>query len=154
MTVWCEILANGIIGPYFFENEAENAVTVNSVRYVAMIQNFLIPQLEGFPVNEHTLFQQDGATSHTARISMNAASALFPGRIVSRNDFFLWGYLKTNVFADDPPRTIPALKQRIRDEIAAIPVDMLRKVMQNFQARLQECINCNGGHLSDVVFKK
>lgn len=37
-----------------------------------MIQNFLTPQLEGFPVDDHSLFQQDGATSHTARISMNA----------------------------------------------------------------------------------
>lgn len=169
VTVWCAMSANGIIGPYFFEDEAENAVTVNSERYVAMIRNFLTPQLHHFPVNENTLFQQDGATSHTARISMNAMSALFPGRVVSRNgdiawpprspdltvcDFFLWGYLKTKVFGNDPARTIPALKQRIRVEIAAIPVDMLRRIMQNFQARLHECIGVNGGHLADVVFKK
>lgn len=65
VTVWCAMSANGIIGPYFFEDEAENAVTVNSERYVAMIQNFLTPQHVRFPINEDTLFQQDGATSHT-----------------------------------------------------------------------------------------
>ena len=57
-------------------------MTVNSERYVAMIHNFLTPQLADFPVNENTLFQQDGATSHSARISMNAVNALFPGRVI------------------------------------------------------------------------
>ena len=123
-------------------------MTVNSERYVAMIHNFLTPQLADFPVNENTLFQQDGATSHSARISLNAVNALFPGRVISRNgditwpprspdltacDFFLWGYLKAKVFEADPPRTIEALKQRIRNEIKAIPVNMLREVMQNFR---------------------
>jgi hypothetical protein len=71
---------------------------------------------------------------------MNAVNALFPGRVISRNrdipwpphspdltacDFFLWGYLKTKVFEADPPGTIPALKQRIQNEIAPIPVNML-----------------------------
>jgi len=34
MTVWCAMSASGIIGPYFFENVAGNAVTVNVDRYV------------------------------------------------------------------------------------------------------------------------
>lgn len=166
VTVWCAISASGIIGPYFYEDEAGNTVTVSSQRYVQMIQNFLTPQLAGFQVNNHTLFQQDGATSHTARISINAVNALFPGRVISRNgnipwpprspdltacDFFFWGHLKTKVFQADPPRTIEALKQRIVDEIRSIPINMLRRVMQNFQSRLQECIDRNGGHLVDVV---
>jgi len=77
--------ASGIIGPYFFENEAGNAVTVNVDCYVEILQNFFTPQLAHFPVNENTLFQQDGATSHTARMSMNAVNALFLNRVVSRN---------------------------------------------------------------------
>lgn len=36
-TVWCAISANGITGPLFFENEAENAITVNSQRYFTII---------------------------------------------------------------------------------------------------------------------
>jgi len=131
--------ASGIIRPYFFENEAGNAVTVNVVHYVEMLQNFFTPRFACFPVNENTLFQQDGATSHTARMSMNAVNALLPNRVVSRNgdipwpprspdltpcDYFLWGYLKTKVF-ETSPRTIADLKQRIQDEVAAIPVEML-----------------------------
>jgi len=76
--------ASGIIRPYFFENEAGNAVTVNADRYVEMLQNFT-QKLARFPVNENMLFQQDGATSHTARMSMNTVNALFPNQVVSRN---------------------------------------------------------------------
>ena len=37
ITVWCGFWAGGIIGPYFFENEAGQAATVNGVRYRDMI---------------------------------------------------------------------------------------------------------------------
>ena len=33
VTVWCSFWAGGIIGPYFFENEARAAVSVNGLRY-------------------------------------------------------------------------------------------------------------------------
>jgi hypothetical protein len=36
------------------------------------------------------LFQQDAATSHTARMSMNAVNALFPNWAVSRNGDIPW----------------------------------------------------------------
>ncbi|KAJ4446655.1 hypothetical protein ANN_13352 [Periplaneta americana] len=119
---------------------------------------------EYVPFNHDSHVLRDGATSHTARISMDAVNALFPGRVISRKgdiawpprspdltiwDFFLWGYLKTKVFGGNPPRIIPALKQRIREEVAAIPVNMLGGVMQQFVARLEECVRLNGGHLAD-----
>jgi len=37
VTVWCGFWAGGIIGPYFFENEAGQAVTVTGARYRDMI---------------------------------------------------------------------------------------------------------------------
>lgn len=42
VTVWCAIGRNGIIGPFFFEDEHENRVTVNSERYIAMMQDKFI----------------------------------------------------------------------------------------------------------------
>jgi hypothetical protein len=39
------------------------------------------------------------------------------------------------------PRTTVDLKQNIRDEIVAISVTMLQRVMQKFQKRLRECVN-------------
>lgn len=94
---------------------------------VTMILNFLTPKLPG--EWKHTFSASRGATSHTARISMNA---LFPGHVISRNEdcswhrrslylttILKWANLKSKVFEANPPKTILALKQRIRDEIEA-----------------------------------
>ena len=51
------------------------------------------------------------------------------------------------------PGTIEQLKEAIRQEVAAIPLAMTRKVMDNFRERLQDFIINNGQHLSDVIFK-
>ncbi|GFU90421.1 transposable element Tc3 transposase [Trichonephila clavipes] len=66
LTVWCALWAGGIIGPYFFKNDEGHNVTVNGDRYRAMITNFFIPELNNHDVQE-LWFQQDGATCHTAR---------------------------------------------------------------------------------------
>ncbi|KAH1021405.1 hypothetical protein HUJ04_010922 [Dendroctonus ponderosae] len=43
VTVWCAFWAGGIIGPFFFENAAGNALNVNGQRYRNMlIQPFTI----------------------------------------------------------------------------------------------------------------
>jgi len=166
VTVWCAMSSLGIIGPYFFEDGLSNAVTVTSQRYAEMLENFFTPQLAHYEVNDETFFQQDGATSHTAQVSMNIVNRLFPNHVISKNgdiewpsrspdlttcDFFLWGYLKSKVYQDNPPRTIEALKERIRQEVVQIPLAMLRKVMSQFEVRLEECVRLNGRHL---IFKK
>ena len=40
VTVWCALWSGGVIGPYFFENAAGEAVTVNGVRYREMLSEF------------------------------------------------------------------------------------------------------------------
>jgi hypothetical protein len=61
VTVWCAISSFGIIGPYFFEDERERAVTVTGPCYIHMLVNFLGPELAPHPLTEETFFQQDGA---------------------------------------------------------------------------------------------
>ena len=68
-------------------------------------------------------------------------------------NFFLWGFLKDRVFRRRI-MTIQELKQAIVDEVAAIDEDLKRRVYGNFQTRLQQCIDVNGGHLPDVIFRK
>ena len=46
--------------------------------------------------------------------------------------------------------TIQELKQATVDEVAAIDEDLRRRVYGNLQTRLQQCIDVNGGHLTDV----
>ena len=113
-------------------------------------------------------FQQDGATAHTARISMERVRQAFPGKVISRfgdvpwpprspdltiPDFFLWGFLKSRVYAEKP-RSIPELKEAIQREIQAIPQHMLEDSMRNFRERLESCVQSQGHHLRDVIFSK
>jgi transposase len=87
VTVWRAISSHDIIGQYFFEDDNGRVTTVTSGRYANMIANFLTDELAtGFPqVNEVSWFQQDGATSHTARVSLDAVRLLFHNHIISRN---------------------------------------------------------------------
>jgi hypothetical protein len=45
------------------------------------------------------------------------------------------------------------LKQNRREEIAAISPTMLQRVKQNFQKRLEKCVD-KGRHLTNTEFKK
>ena len=57
ITVWCAISSVGIIGFYFFEENA-CAVTVNAARYREMTQEFFLPHLKEIDVGD-VWFQQD-----------------------------------------------------------------------------------------------
>ncbi|GFY08963.1 putative DD41D transposase [Trichonephila clavipes] len=120
LTVWCALWAGGIIGPYFFKNDESHNVTVNGDRYRAMITNFFIPELNNHDVQE-LRFQQDGATCHTTRATINLLTDTFGDRLISRFgpvnwpprscdltplDYFLWGYVKSLVYANDLSLTI------------------------------------------------
>jgi hypothetical protein len=50
-------------------------------------------------------------------------------------DFFLWGYVKSNVFRT-PVNGLNDLKISIRNEISAIPADMLHRTWQELEYHL------------------
>jgi len=50
-------------------------------------------------------------------------------------------------------QTLEALKEAIQQEVAAITPETILKVMDNYRERLQQCINIQGCHFSDVLFK-
>ena len=168
VTVWCGVAQFGIIGPYFFE-EDNSTVTVTSARYIEMLNRFLLPELRRRRVNMQQIwFQQDGATAHTARASMQVLCDIFPQHLISRFgdihwpprspdlsicDYFLWGYLKSKVYLNKP-RNIQELKEFIRVEIANVDEEMLGRAMKNFEVRLRECIQKEGRHLTDIIFRK
>ncbi|GFW81802.1 transposable element tc3 transposase [Trichonephila clavipes] len=140
LTVWCALWAGGIIGPYFFKNDEGHNVTVKGDRYRAMITNFFIPELNNHDVQE-LWFQQDGATCHTARATIDLLKDTFGDRLISRFgpvnwpprscdltplDYFLWGYVKSLVYADKP-QTLDHLEDNFRCVIADIRPQMLEK---------------------------
>jgi len=68
-------------------------------------------------------------------------------------DFFLWGYLKSQVWSRHPA-DLNALKQAIQDEIINISEETLREVINSFSTRGHQCIQEGGGHRKDTVHKK
>ncbi|GFU93184.1 DUF4817 domain-containing protein [Trichonephila clavipes] len=83
LTVWCALWAGGVIGPYFFKNNESHNVTLNGDPYRAMITNFFIPELNNHEVQE-LWFQQDGATCHIARATIDLLKDTFGDHLISR----------------------------------------------------------------------
>jgi hypothetical protein len=91
VTVWCGVASYGVIGPYFFENEAGRTVTVNSASYTKMLRTFLEPELQRLGIENQTLwFQKDGATANTAGTAMPVLFEMFPARVISRRGSIEW----------------------------------------------------------------
>ena len=150
-TAWVAISKHGIIGPYWFEDESERSLTVNSQRYIEVLQKFwtTFRQRRGFE-RDGQWFQQDGATPHTSNETLQWLRKRFGDRLISRRceiewaphspdlnppDFYLWGYLKDNVYENNP-QTIPELKRAITGRIRRISVEECVWVIDNFANRI------------------
>ena len=101
VTVWCDLWAGGIIGPYFFKGAANRNVTVNGER-------FFLPETHELDLHD-MWFQQDGATCHTSRVTMDLLTGEFGKHFISRSGplrsceltplgIFLCGYVKARVY--------------------------------------------------------
>lgn len=160
VTVWCALWSKGIIGPYFFEDEAGNTVTVDSQRYYAMIEDYFCRNLKEWIC---TMFFFN-KTVQLANIQQ--LQSFFGNRLISRNgnvnwparscdltplDYFLWGFLKSKVYVNKPA-TIQDLKHNIIAEINAIETSLLENVIENFDHRVDVCKASRGEHLSDIIF--
>ncbi|GFW72254.1 transposable element Tc3 transposase [Trichonephila clavipes] len=166
LTVWCALWAGGIIGPYFFKNDEGHNVTVNVDRYRAIITNFFIPELNNHDVQE-LWFQQDSAACHTDRATIDLLKDTFGDRLISRFgpvnwpprscdltplDYFLWGYVKSLVYADKP-QTLDHSEDNIHRVIADIRPQRLEKVIENWTSRLDYIRASRGSPMPEILFK-
>ena len=67
-------------------------------------------------------------------------------------DFYLWGFLKSCVYAGKP-HTLGELKTAIHENIQEIGEETLVKVEANFKKRLQFCACKNNHDLLDIIFR-
>ncbi|GFT62849.1 uncharacterized protein TNCV_1606751 [Trichonephila clavipes] len=131
-----------------------------------MITNFFIPELNNHDVQE-LWFQQDGATCHTARATIDLLKDTFGDRLISRFgpvnwpprscdltplDYFLWGYVKSLVYADKP-QLLDHLEDNIRRVIADIRPQMLEKVIENWTSRFDYIRASRGNPMPEIIFK-
>ena len=140
VTVWCSFHAGGVIGE----------------RYRAMLEDYLWPELDGLDIND-MWFQHDGATSRTTRVTIDLLKGKYGERVISRNgpvewpprscdltplDFFLWGHIKSLVYANKP-KSLNDLKDKLQREIANVPVKMCARVVGNWVPRIDRCKRAN-----------
>lgn len=82
INVWCGMSAQGIIGPYFIENNIGQGTTLNARKYLGILKNFLVPELKKKKTTNFW-FQQDGASSHTTIDAMEFLKRTFGENIIS-----------------------------------------------------------------------
>ncbi|GFX73917.1 uncharacterized protein TNCV_397281 [Trichonephila clavipes] len=151
-------------GPYWLGGLRN--IKINGDRYRATITSFFIPELNNHDVQE-LWFQQDGATCHTARATIDLLKDTFGDRLISHFgpvnwpprscdltplDCFLWGYVKSLVYADKP-QTLDHLEDNIRRVIADIRPQMLKKVIENWTSRLDYIRARRGSPMPEIIFK-
>jgi len=123
-----------------------------------MLELYVAPQKKFQP---WIIFQQDGAPPHWGSHVSRFLDAKFPNRWIGRDgptpwpprspditphDFFLWGYVKDNVFSTPVP-DITNLKARITDAFATITEDMLENTRREIDYRLDVLRATKGAHV-------
>ncbi|GFW45209.1 putative LOC100569746 [Trichonephila clavipes] len=116
-----------------------------------MITNFFIPELNNQDVQELG-FQQDGATCHTARATIDLLKDTLGDRLILRLgpvnwpprscdltplDYFLWGYVKSLVYADKP-QTLDHFEDNIRRVIIRYTATNVGKSHRKLDVQMPE----------------
>ena len=146
VTVWYGFRSRGMIGPFFFENEQGEDVTVNGDRYRAMLNKFLVIKIEEEDIG-NICFQQHSATCHTAEATLDVLRPIFEDGIIRHRadvvwppwscdftplDYYLWGAVKDKCY-DDKPNTIDALKDNVREANYEIQLHTAEKLDRSYR---------------------
>ena len=137
VTVWCGLISSRIYGPNFFEDPEGNARLVTTDTYIEMLNMVSVNDI--YP---DIWFQQDGATAHTSLRAREWLTNQFGNKIIFHHmeftwsarspdlsplDYFLWDYVKENVFKRQPA-DIEILKEIVQEVVSSIDQDVQRAV--------------------------
>ena len=152
ITVWAMIPFDGRIKYKIYKE------TMNSERYLNVLNEIVVPTLTSMRYNYHQ-YQQDGASVHYAIAVRECLNAHLPGRWIGRGsahswparspdlsvaDFFLWGYVRQEVFKEPRAKTLDELSTKVENVLKNINVDFVKKSFSNFIKRCEMCVNVDG----------
>ncbi|GFU22736.1 transposable element Tc3 transposase [Trichonephila clavipes] len=141
--LWCGVTFLLTSGPLWSSLEAHLQHSGTSMIFYFVTIPIAVPY-PYFSENKELWFQQDGAACHTARGTIDLLKDTFGDRLISRFrpvnwpprscdltplDYFLWGYVKSLVYADKP-QTLDDLEHNIRRVIAHIRLQMLENSLK------------------------
>jgi hypothetical protein len=65
-------------------------------------------------------------------------------------DFFLWGFVKDNVYVPPLPMSLSELRDRITHALQTVTADMLHRVWGEFDYRVDVCRVTQGAHIEGL----
>ncbi|KAJ8980142.1 hypothetical protein NQ317_014636 [Molorchus minor] len=156
INVWCGIFGDNLYGPYVLPTR------LNGHSYLHFLEGVLPDLLEDVPlqVRREMFFMHDGAPSHIALPVRTFLNTLFPERWLGSNgpvpwphrspdlnplDYFLYGHMKSVIYKTEVD-DIDDLQQRVFAVAADITPDVLVRVCENFNRRIDACILADGNH--------
>jgi len=91
VNVWCGLLYDRVIGPFFFSES-----TITGVVYLDLLEQYVFPQIETFEqeIVSRVIFMQDGAPPHLSCFVTDVLNERFPDAWIGRGGPIPW-----------PPRT-------------------------------------------------
>jgi len=160
LCVWMGFSTKFIVPPFFFDGN------VNANKYKEMLQSHCIKYLKDHRRFSSTIFQQDGASSHTALINRDLLKRNFklviskyfdliwPARSpdLTPCDFFLWGYIKRQVFKNTIFHSLDQLQAKIITVTQDLSQEMLRNSIESVPKRLAKVIEEKGGHIKKFSY--
>jgi len=138
VNVWCEVLDDQLIGPFFLEGHLTGGV------YLRFLQEELPRLLEDVPLNKRgrMYFQHDGAHPHFSHDVRNFLNYHFPGQWIGHGgphnwpsrspelsplDYCVWGWMK---------ELVHSVKLVMQDELVGRVLDAADRII-NSQRKLQ-----------------
>ena len=166
--VWAAACGTGdVFGPYFIEG------TLTSDSYIRLLREEVFPDMRerlGEELFGKMWFQQDGASPHRTRASIDFLHSVFGSRLIALNsrrvggiewpptspdvappDFYLWESISQLLyFSESPPTDIASLKSGLVAAFAQVnrekKEEVRRAVTHGMRSRINQCYNNNGGH--------
>jgi hypothetical protein len=152
--VWVGTLCRRVVGHIFFYRRLSTPNGSDNI-----VHPFIV-QLKDDETDK-AYFQQDGATAHTAHMSM-ALLDVFVDRTISKTispprspdlsppDFFIWGTMKNSVYSNNP-HTTDELKMAITEYTQHVDRAILNMVFENTVQHVNKCLETGGGHFEHYL---
>lgn len=160
--IFCAIKYNRVLCFHIYQE------TLNSTRYLNILETVVLPAVENLPLLEYTraVYQHDGAPPHNATIISEFLEREFDGNWIGNNgpynwpprspditpmDFFLWGTIKDRVYSTIPT-TQDNMKNRVRDALNSLTPDVIRKATCNsLVKRIELCLQQQGETFENIL---
>ena len=151
--VWAAVSQAGK-SPLVFVPEG---VKINKETYIeTILEQTLKPWAKKTYGDKGWTFQQDGATSHTARVTQQWCEDNCPGFITKDQwppsppdlnpmDYTMWSVLEKEA-CSKPHKKIDDLKRSLISAWQKIPDAVVRAAVRDFRRRLAAAVKAGGGH--------